>query len=105
MSVPFRPGVGGVRSRPSSCAGGVWLAWPVRQLASCTRDCTPSLANTARRWVLTVLMDTPRADAADLFVFPSLIRVATRRSASVREAHPVAGAAAVDHLVRRAPAW
>src|ERR1700722_16756872 len=47
-------------------------------------------------------METPRADAAALFVCPWLIRVATRRSASVREAHPAGGAAAVvDHLVRR----
>ena len=52
-----------------------------------------------------MLMETPRADAADLLVFPSLMRVATRRSASVREAHPAAcAAAAVDHLARRAPA-
>ena len=37
-----------------------------------------------------MLMETPRADAADLLVCPSLMSVATRRSASVREAQPAA---------------
>ena len=52
-----------------------------------------------------MFVETPRADAADLLVCPWLMREATRRSAAVREAHPVVGAvAAADHLARRAPA-
>ena len=51
-----------------------------------------------------VFTESPSSAAADRLVWPSAMSTATRRSASVRDAHPVsARAVAVDHLSRRCP--
>ena len=60
-------------------------------MVSCTRDFTSSFRKTARRWVLTVLVETPNSAAADRFVCPVLISSTTRSSVGVNDAQPVCG--------------